>query len=51
VELYERKGAAALAEKARRILGERAQPSAQAPPETSIVEPENACVRAIRQLS
>jgi len=50
-ELYERKGAAALAEKARRILGERVQPSVPVPPEAPIVEPDNACVRAIRQLS
>jgi hypothetical protein len=50
VSLYERKGAAALAEKARRILGERAQPTAAAPPEPPSVELDNACVRAVRRL-
>ena len=46
VGLYERKGAAALAEKARRILGERERPAAPAPPEAPGVELDNACVRA-----
>ncbi len=50
VDLYERKGAAALAEKARRVLGERHVPPAPVPPEAPIVELDNACVRAIRQL-
>ncbi len=49
VGLYELKGAAALAEKARRILGERDVPIAPAPPEAPIVELDNACVRAIRR--
>ena len=49
-DLYERKGAAALAEKARRILGERELPAAPAPPEAPSVELDNACVRAIGQL-
>jgi class 3 adenylate cyclase len=51
VGLYERKGAAALAEKAHRIVGKRDVPAAPAPTETPVAEPENACVRAIRQLS
>src|ERR1700751_1031517 len=50
VGLYERKGAAALAEKARGILG-AAQPTAPAPPEPPAqVEPDNACVRVVREL-
>jgi DNA-binding SARP family transcriptional activator len=51
VDLYERKGAAALAEKARRILGERDRPSAPAPPEPPpVVELDNACTRAGKRL-
>jgi len=50
-ELYELKGAAALAEKARSIVGERDFPPVPTAPEAPTVEPENACVRAIRQLS
>ncbi len=50
VDLYERKGAAALAERARRSPGEPAVASASAPPEEPRVELGNACVRAIRQL-
>src|SRR5258705_12553713 len=50
VGLYELKGAAALAETARRILGERVQPTAPAAPAAPIVEPENACVEVIRHL-
>ncbi|MEA3151502.1 MAG: hypothetical protein QOD56_2441, partial [Gammaproteobacteria bacterium] len=47
VDLYERKGAAALAERARRILGERDLPSVPAPPEAPpVVELDNACTRA-----
>lgn len=45
-ELYERKGAAALAETARSVLGERAVPPLPTPPEARVVELENACVRA-----
>ncbi|WP_063975752.1 BTAD domain-containing putative transcriptional regulator, partial [Mycobacterium avium] len=46
VDLYERKGAAALAERARRLLGTE-PPPAPAPPEPPPeVEPDNACVRA-----
>ncbi len=44
--LYERKGAAALAEKARGILGERGRPTTLSPPEPPTVELDNACVRA-----
>jgi DNA-binding SARP family transcriptional activator len=46
VELYELKGAAALAEKARLIIGERGLRSAPAAPEEPVVDLENACVRA-----
>ena len=47
VDLYERKGAAALAEKARRILGERDLPPVAAPPELPpVIELDTACVRA-----
>ncbi|MDT5210295.1 MAG: hypothetical protein QOF67_2710, partial [Mycobacterium sp.] len=49
VGLYELKGAAALAEKARSLLGAEIQ-TAPAPTEVSIVEPENACVRAFNLL-
>ncbi|BCO99388.1 hypothetical protein MINTM018_21580 [Mycobacterium intracellulare] len=52
VELYERKGAAALAERAREVLGRREVPTPPiAPaPEAPRVELDNACVRAIRQI-
>ena len=50
VSLYERKGAAALAEKARLVLGGRVKSVTPAPSEASAAEPDNACVRAIRQL-
>jgi DNA-binding SARP family transcriptional activator len=47
VDLYERKGAAALAEKARRVVGQRAVPTVPAPPEPPpVTEFDNACVRA-----
>ncbi len=49
VELYELKGAAALAEKARSILGTEPA-TARAATATPTVEPDNACVRAIRRL-
>src|SRR4029077_3445551 len=49
VELYELKGAAALAEKARSILGAQ-RPAVPAPPEAPSVELDNACVRVIRHL-
>ncbi|KUI42021.1 hypothetical protein AU197_18030 [Mycobacterium sp. IS-1590] len=48
--LYERKGAAALTDKARRVLGARSEPMAPvAPPLPGESEPENACVRVIRR--
>ncbi|WP_324738845.1 BTAD domain-containing putative transcriptional regulator [Mycobacterium sp. 5-140-3-2] len=52
VDLYERKGAAALAERAREVLGRREVPTPPiAPaPEAPRVELDNACVRAIRQI-
>lgn len=50
VGLYELKGAAALAEKARNILGERDIPAAPTLSEEPIVELDNACVRAIRRV-
>ncbi len=52
VELYERKGAAALAEKARSVLGERVAPptATPPPPEALAVELDNACVRAVGRL-
>jgi class 3 adenylate cyclase len=50
VGLYERKGAAALAEKARDILG-AGRPAAPAPPEPPAqVKPDTACGRAIGRL-
>ena len=52
VDLYERKGAAALAERARRILGERELPSGPMPPEPPpVVELDNACIRAGKRLA
>ena len=52
VDLYERKGAAALAERARRILGERDLPSVPVPPEPPpVVELDNACIRAGKRLA
>ena len=52
VDLYERKGAAALAERARRILGEPDLPSVPAPPEAPpVVELDNACIRAGKRLA
>ncbi|GAT12674.1 putative ATPase [Mycolicibacterium novocastrense] len=50
IALYERKGAAALAEKARRVLGARSEPPTPAD-QVSRAEPENACVRIIRRLA
>ena len=46
IDLYERKGAGALAERARRILGEPELRPAPAPPEVQSVELDNACVQA-----
>ncbi|MGE5695998.1 MAG: BTAD domain-containing putative transcriptional regulator, partial [Candidatus Sericytochromatia bacterium] len=45
VDLYERKGAAALADKARGIIGKRVPPAAPAQPEAPVIELDNACVR------
>ncbi|MGV0796152.1 BTAD domain-containing putative transcriptional regulator [Mycolicibacterium elephantis] len=50
LELYERKGAAALAEKARSILGGGGRPVAEAQREPPPPELDNACVRALRRL-
>ncbi|WAC94290.1 BTAD domain-containing putative transcriptional regulator [Mycobacterium sp. Aquia_213] len=47
VILYERKGAAALAEMARGLLDGRVEPPAPAEPEAPHVEFDNACVRAV----
>ncbi|WP_456320078.1 BTAD domain-containing putative transcriptional regulator [Mycolicibacter senuensis] len=45
VELYERKGAAALADKARLVLGERVPPPAAVTLDAANVEPDTAAVR------
>ncbi|OBG40167.1 BTAD domain-containing putative transcriptional regulator [Mycobacterium sp. E3198] len=45
VGLYERKGAAALADKARNLLGTRVQPVAEAPPKAPSVKLDNAAAR------
>jgi DNA-binding SARP family transcriptional activator len=50
VGLYELKGAAALAEKARRVLGECVQPTARAAAEAPTTELDNACVRVLGQI-
>ncbi len=49
VALYERKGAAALVEKALRVLGSETATVASAP-ETPVAEPENECVRTLRRV-
>ena len=49
-DLYERKGAAVLADRARVALGRRDLPADPAPPEARGVELDNACMRAIRRL-
>jgi class 3 adenylate cyclase len=52
VDLYERKGAAALAERARRILGEPDLPSVPVPPEPlPVAELDNACIRAGKRVA
>lgn len=52
IALYERKGAAALTEKARRVLGARSEATAPVAPRLpGEAEPENACVRVIRRLA
>ncbi|WP_420540831.1 BTAD domain-containing putative transcriptional regulator [Mycolicibacterium septicum] len=50
-ELYEQKGAVALAEKARGLLGGRTPSAPTAPPESPVIEPNNACVRVCKQLA
>ena len=50
VDLYERKGAAALADMARAIVGEHDLPNVPPSPAVATVDPDTACVRAIRQL-
>src|ERR1700730_11612364 len=50
VGLWERKGAAALVEKARLVLGRRDLPRAPAPTEPPSVELDTACLRAVNQL-
>lgn len=51
IELYERKGAVALAERARGMVGERGAATLQAPQEVPPrLELDNACVRAVRDL-
>ncbi len=50
VELYELKGAAALAEKARNLLGNSVFQAPPAPPEAPQVELDNACTRVIGRL-
>ena len=49
VDLYERKGAAALAERARRVVGQPAVLSVPVELEVPSVEPDNTCARVIRQ--
>ncbi|MDQ1508870.1 MAG: hypothetical protein QOG50_714, partial [Actinomycetota bacterium] len=49
VGLYERKGAAALAEKARGILSAAPPPAPASPERPAQIEPDTECVRAIRQ--
>ncbi|MDA4107761.1 regulator [Mycobacterium holsaticum DSM 44478] len=50
VRLYELKGAVALADKTRSILGERELPVAESTPGAPPDELDNACVRALRRL-
>ena len=50
VELYERKGAAALAEIARGVLGADAMRPRRSAPEAPTVEPDNECVRVLRRV-
>ncbi|OBB08115.1 hypothetical protein A5662_00810 [Mycobacteriaceae bacterium 1482268.1] len=49
-DLYERKGAAALADKARRVLGERDTAEAPAAAEAPTAKLDNACVRVLDQM-
>ncbi|HTZ13793.1 MAG TPA: BTAD domain-containing putative transcriptional regulator [Mycobacterium sp.] len=50
VDLYERKGAAALAEKARGVLGEQTLPTTSARPKTPVVEIHTLAVQASERL-
>lgn len=51
VELYERKGAGALADRARSLVGDRVVAAPQAPQEAPpSVELDNACVRSVREM-
>ncbi len=50
IDLYERKGAAALAEKGRSLVDERDFPTVPAASEAPSAEPDTACVRAVRHL-
>ncbi|MGE2724795.1 BTAD domain-containing putative transcriptional regulator [Mycolicibacterium pulveris] len=50
VGLYDLKGAVALADKTRRILGGRDLPIAESPPQAPPAELDNACVQALRRL-
>ncbi|MGV0794921.1 BTAD domain-containing putative transcriptional regulator [Mycolicibacterium sp. XJ1819] len=50
LELYERKGAVALADKTRGLLGSGGLPTADAPSQEPAVVLDNACVRALRRL-
>ena len=49
--LYERKGAAALAEKARRMLDQRVEANAPTPPEAPVVETHTAAVQASERVA
>src|SRR6202012_6307483 len=52
VDLYERKGAAALAERARRVLGGANLPPGPAPPELpQVAELDNACIRVGKRMA
>src|ERR1700742_2544823 len=52
VDLYERKGAAALAERARRVVGEPDPPSVPVPPELpQVAELDNACIRVGKRMA
>jgi tetratricopeptide (TPR) repeat protein len=50
VDLYERKGAAALADMARDVLGQREITSTPVPPEEPRIEFDSACARVVRQV-
>lgn len=50
-ELYEQKGAVALAEKARGHLGGRTPSTAAESPGSPVIEPDTACIRVCKQLA